>query len=145
MITRGCIWVERDVIDERKITTVYDRQIWSGRSFTGTDYRIDGSVTCIHIFICIFPGKYFILAWPRIVNLFLFQNTLTECVKALRREPAKYRAVVKKNNLKKRWAQRSTYRFFKCPQCKQTVRVPKGRGKICITCPKCKTEFIKKS
>ena len=58
---------------------------------------------------------------------------------------AKYRAVVKKNNLKKRWAQRSTYRFFKCPQCKQTVRVPKGRGKICITCPKCKTEFIKKS
>ena len=58
---------------------------------------------------------------------------------------AKYRAVVKKNNLKKRWAQRSTYRFFKFPQCKQTVRVPKGRGKICITCPKCKTEFIKKS
>ena len=58
---------------------------------------------------------------------------------------AKYRAVVKKNNLKKRWAQRSTYRSFKCPQCKQTVRVPKGRGKICITCPKCKTEFIKKS
>ena len=58
---------------------------------------------------------------------------------------AKYRAVVKKNNLKKRWAQRSTYRFCKCPQCKQTVRVPKGRGKICITCPKCKTEFIKKS
>lgn len=58
---------------------------------------------------------------------------------------AKYRAVVKKNNLKKRWAQRRTYRFFKCPQCKQTVRVPKGRGKICITCPKCKTEFIKKS
>ena len=58
---------------------------------------------------------------------------------------AKYRAVVKKNNLKKRWAQRSTYRFVKCPQCKQTVRVPKGRGKICITCPKCKTEFIKKS
>ena len=58
---------------------------------------------------------------------------------------AKYRAVVKKNNLKKRWAQRGTYRFFKCPQCKQTVRVLKGRGKICITCPKCKTEFIKKS
>ena len=142
MITRGCIWVERDVIDERKITTVYDRQIWSGRSFTGTDYRVDGSVTCIHIFICIFPGKYFILAWPRIVNLFLLSKRYEENQRYLN---AKYRAVVKKNNLKKRWAQRSTYRFFKCPQCKQTVRVPKGRGKICITCPKCKTEFIKKS
>lgn len=104
MITRGCIWVERDVIDERKITAIYDRQIWSGRSFTGTDYRVDGSVTCIHIFICIFPGKYFILAWPRIVNLFLFQNTLTECVKALRREPEIFKCEIpgsgKENNLK---------------------------------------------
>ena len=149
MITRGCIWIERYVIDERKITAVYDRQIWSGRSFTGTDYRVDGSVTCIHIFICIFPGKYFILAWPRIVNLFLFQNTLTECVKALRREPEIFKCEIpgsgKEKQSEKRWAQRSTYRFFKCPQCKQTVRVPKGRGKICITCPKCKTEFIKKS
>ena len=35
---------------------------------------------------------------------------------------AKYRAVVKKNNLKKRWAQRSTYRFFKCPQCAEGKR-----------------------
>ena len=149
MITRGCIWVERDVIDERKITTVYDRQIWSGRSFTGTDYRVDGSVTCIHIFICIFPGKYFILAWPRIVNYSYFRilsrNVSKRYEENQRYLNAKYRAVVKKNNLKKRWAQRSTYRFFKCPQCKQTVRVPKGRGKICITCPKCKTEFIKKS
>ena len=57
----------------------------------------------------------------------------------------RYRAVTKKASMKKRWEQRDTYRFFKCPDCKQTVRVPKGRGKICITCPKCKREFIKKS
>lgn len=37
------------------------------------------------------------------------------------------------------------YRYFKCPGCKQEVRVPKGKGKIRITCPKCKLEFIKKS
>ena len=28
--------------------------------------------------------------------------------------------------------------LFKCPGCRQRVRVPKGRGKICITCPKCR-------
>ncbi len=37
------------------------------------------------------------------------------------------------------------YRFFNCPNCNQKVRVPKGRGKIEITCPKCKTSFIRRS
>ena len=37
------------------------------------------------------------------------------------------------------------HRYFTCPKCKQTVRVPKGKGKIAITCPKCKEKFIKKT
>ena len=41
--------------------------------------------------------------------------------------------------------QRKYYRFFVCPHCSQKVRVPKGKGKIEITCPKCRTEFEKKS
>ena len=28
------------------------------------------------------------------------------------------------------------HRYFSCPKCKQSVRVPKGKGKIAITCPK---------
>lgn len=57
----------------------------------------------------------------------------------------RYRAVVKRDAAKKRWQQRKVYRFYKCPECRQKVRVPKGRGKICITCPKCRKEFIKRS
>jgi uncharacterized paraquat-inducible protein A len=37
------------------------------------------------------------------------------------------------------------YKIFRCPHCKQKVRVPRGRGKISIHCPKCNTEFIRKS
>ena len=36
-------------------------------------------------------------------------------------------------------------RYYRCPNCKQTVRVPRGRGKICIKCPKCGEKFIRKS
>ena len=37
------------------------------------------------------------------------------------------------------------HRYFDCPRCHQAVRVPKGKGKISITCPKCKEKFIKKT
>lgn len=57
----------------------------------------------------------------------------------------KYRLVVKKDRKKKEFSQRKEYRFFRCPKCRQKVRVPRGKGKICISCPKCKEEFIKRS
>ncbi len=36
-------------------------------------------------------------------------------------------------------------RYFTCPKCHQAVRVPRGKGKIAITCPRCKERFIKKT
>ena len=52
----------------------------------------------------------------------------------------------KKFALQKRmWNERKTHRFFKCPKCKTVVRLPKGKGKIEITCPKCSNRFIKKT
>lgn len=38
-----------------------------------------------------------------------------------------------------------TKKLYRCPKCHQTIRVPKGRGKIAISCPKCRFEFIKKT
>ena len=35
------------------------------------------------------------------------------------------------------------HRYFKCPKCRQSIRVPKGKGRIAITCPKCRERFIK--
>ena len=40
--------------------------------------------------------------------------------------------------------ERKTYRHFKCPKCGQKIRIPKGRGKVEIRCPKCSERFVKK-
>ena len=37
------------------------------------------------------------------------------------------------------------HKYFDCPRCRQPVRVPRGKGKIAITCPKCKEKFTRKS
>ena len=46
---------------------------------------------------------------------------------------------------KENMGQNASYHIYKCPQCKQKVRVPKGKGKISIHCPKCGNDFVKRS
>lgn len=41
--------------------------------------------------------------------------------------------------------QRRTHRFFRCPSCRKKLRVPRNKGKLQITCPKCGERFFKKT
>lgn len=45
----------------------------------------------------------------------------------------------------RRVKQSKTHRFYKCPGCGQQLRVPKGRGRIMVNCPKCGNAFEKKT
>lgn len=44
-----------------------------------------------------------------------------------------------------RFTEGRKYKIFKCPSCGQKVRVPRGHGKVSIHCPKCGSDFIKRT
>ena len=72
--------------------------------------------------------------WLRILSKNIYKRV---------RENQKYLGEIKM--VKTRWQQRKTHKFFRCPKCKTWLRVPKGRGKITITCVKCATKFDKRT
>ena len=50
-----------------------------------------------------------------------------------------------KRTAKKMWSERKTSKFIKCPTCGQMLSVPKGKGRIRVTCPKCRTKMETRS
>ena len=76
-------------------------------------------------------------------------RTLSRNLPKRREENAKF---MKKMTPVIRWAKLSLtiakdkeHRYFKCPNCGQQLRVPKGKGKITITCRSCGVSFDKKT
>ena len=107
-------------------------------------------IVMILLIVAIFT-KSVILDWiPFVIMGYMYFRIFSKNIPKRSMENQKfcnmrYDLAIKKNNWKKEREQRKIYRFFRCPMCKQRVRVPKGRGKICITCPKCKAEFVRRS
>lgn len=48
-------------------------------------------------------------------------------------------------NIKARRYEAKNFKYYRCPRCLQKLRVPKGKGKIRITCAKCGNKFEAKS
>ncbi len=90
---------------------------------------------------------YFLAPLPLIVAIW---RSLSRNTNARYNERLKFLEFIKgpKAKLKKlanKIRDRKTHRFFTCKNCKATLRLPKGRGKIKITCPKCGNIMIKKT
>ena len=101
-------------------------------------------------FINLFAGKTSIYYLSSFVMLYMYFRIFSRnCVKRYN-ENLKYLQIKDKvirrlRSEKSQMEQRKTHHIYKCPTCKQKIRVPRGKGRICITCPKCKTEFTKTS
>lgn len=81
---------------------------------------------------------------------FAIFRTYSRNINKRQRELYKFKSITsgigkKADTKKKIWNERKTHRYFKCKNCKTILRVPKGKGKIKISCPKCRTEIIKKT
>ena len=76
-------------------------------------------------------------------------RTLSKNIPARQKENQKFMAFCYKVKnwwigIKADFNERKTYKHFKCPSCGQKIRIPRGRGKVEIRCPKCSNRFVKK-
>ena len=104
-------------------------------------------VLCI---LDIFINSVFINSWFIVIMIYVYYRMFSKNINKRYQENMKYlqvknKVVAKFNSEKSIMKQRKTHHIYKCPTCSQKIRIPKGKGRICITCPKCKTEFTKTS
>ena len=93
-------------------------------------------------------GPFFLLALALLVYIYfrmLSRNVYKRQEENNRYLRAKYKVLSRLRLIVERWKQRRDYKFFVCPSCRTTLRVPRGRGKIKIVCRKCGTSFTGKS
>lgn len=62
-----------------------------------------------------------------------------------RREEKKRAKIAEKERKARRKEDLKTHVYYRCPECDTELRVPRGKGKIRIRCPKCSFQFIKKT
>ena len=93
-------------------------------------------------------GPFFLLAVALLVYIYfrmLSRSVYRRQDENSRYLKARYKVQSKLRLAAERWKQCRDYKFFVCPSCRATLRVPKGRGKIKIVCRKCGTSFTGKS
>ncbi len=111
------------------------------------------ALACIVISI-FFPGRSVIGALLNTIGLlaiiYTYFRMLSRNIQKRYSENERYLTVTsgirqRFNREKNMMQQRKTHHIYTCPSCGQKIRIPRGKGRIEIDCPKCHTKFIKKS
>lgn len=105
------------------------------------------SMICL-VLSMIFRGSFYLLAVAAMIYVYFRMFSRNIQKRSAENQwylgkTMKIRGAVQKKE--RELGQLKQYHIYKCPKCRQKIRVPRGRGKIAITCRKCGTEFVKKS
>ncbi len=83
------------------------------------------------------------------LNLIIIYRVFSKKIRIRQQENMKFMRWIKPIQNKLKLFQlnltQKQYKHYQCPQCKKTLRVPRGRGHIEIQCPRCHTAFNKRS
>lgn len=94
-------------------------------------------------------GLGFLSALGMFFILVALIRMMSRNIERRRAENAKFlklvRPVTQWFRLRRTMHQDKDHCYFKCPNCKQYLRVPKGKGKITVTCRSCGATFQEKS
>ena len=104
---------------------------------------------CAILLINIFIGNKYVSLLGYVLWLTSIFRTFSKNIYKRQQENAAYEKMIepitKQISLLKRQKADPTHKYYRCPTCSQVVRVPKGRGKIEIRCPKCQSRFEKRT
>ena len=103
----------------------------------------------ILLIINMFVGNMFISILSYALWFIVIYRTFSRQVYKRYAENEKYlktiQPVTQFFNLQKKRISDRQHKYYRCPKCKQMVRLPKGKGKIVVTCPKCQNKFEKRT
>lgn len=108
-----------------------------------------GAVVVLWV-VNLFANSKFLYSWAILLMIYAYYRMFSRNTSKRYQENVKYlqiknKVVARFKSEKSQLKQRKTHHIYRCPTCKQKIRIPRGKGRICITCPKCKTEFTKVS
>ena len=132
-------------------------QFMSGRYGADQFSRFLSISGCAAIILALIFSRLKIAFWANLLTTYTFVSLIFSYIRMFSRnftkrqaENAKYLQAAGKVKAffqlqKDRFQQRGEYRFYRCPSCKAVARVPRGKGKIRITCRKCGYAFEKRT
>lgn len=108
-----------------------------------------GAVVVLWV-VNLFANSRMLYSWALLLMIYAYYRMFSKNTTKRYQENTKYLQIKNKvvsrfKSEKSQLKQCKTHHIYRCPTCKQKIRIPRGKGRICITCPKCKTEFTKVS